>query len=143
MPPSPSCTDFECPSGKSTWIRSDPDRLRRTVMRRILLGLMGVTLGTVLLVGYKTVGPATAGTVAATGPQDPVGNPPAGASPDPSGGPAGVAGPAGPAAPGVTTGPGANVSAHPSTTGTTPPKTTATTTAPPQSRTITGTAVAA
>ena len=122
-------------------------------MRRIPLGLVGVAIGTALMVGYKAVGSPTVGTVAAAGPEDPAGNAPSGAGPSRSAGPSGAPGPtgpgapAGPASPGVTTGPGPNPSAHPITstgTGTTPPTTTTTTTtAPPQSRTITGTAVAA
>jgi uncharacterized protein with FMN-binding domain len=107
-------------------------------VRRIVLGLMGAVVGTALLIGLKAQGSAFDGTVAATGPQDPAG--------DPSGGAGSTAGPGGqpargaPTAPGTTSGPGgAGPSAQPTGTMTTPPATTTTT----QSRTITGTAVAA
>jgi len=120
-------------------------------MRRIIVGLIGAVLGTALLLGLKAQGSALGDTVAATGPQDPAGGPgpnggpagPANGQPGPSGQPgaSGQPAPGGPAptgSPGATTGPGGtNPSAHPTaTTGTTPPTTS-------QSRTITGTAVAA
>jgi uncharacterized protein with FMN-binding domain len=118
-------------------------------MRRIILGLIGTVMGTALLIGLKVHGSALGGTVAAIGPQDPAAGPgstggpagPANGQPGAGGQPApGAAGaPGAPAPTGATTGPGGtSPSAHPtSTTGTTPPTTTS------QSRTITGTAVAA
>src|SRR5689334_5462544 len=119
-------------------------------MRRILLGLMGAIVGTALLVGLKAQGPGIAGSVAATGPQDPAGGPGAGPSggPGTTGGPGAPGGsgapgspgttgqPGSPGSPGTTTGPGS--SSRPTTTTTTKPPTTTS-----ASRTLTGTAVAA
>jgi uncharacterized protein with FMN-binding domain len=112
-------------------------------MRRILLGLIGTAIGTALLVGFKAQGAASGSTFVADAPQDPAANgapggtagPGPGGTPKPGGpAPTGPAGSTGPTA-GPTTGPGGTgPSAHP---------TTSTTTTTSQSRTITGTAVAA